>query len=321
MQRLASWRLGVLACVAMNWMGCTVETTGSRTDQLIKIDGSSTVAPISMAIAEVFDDNHPDVTLKVNVSGTGGGFESFALGNTDISNASRPIKASEAEDCEKHGVKYVELMVATDGLTVAVHPQNDWCNALTIEQLAELWKKDSPVSQWSDLDPSWPSEPIKLFGSDAKSGTYDYFKEETVGKDNPMRVDYQPNTDDNVLVTGVAGDRYALGFFGFAYFVENSERLKAVAIVPRGEPADAAVLPSQETIENGTYRPLSRPLLIYVNLASLKRPEVREFAEFHLSDEGQQLVTLKGYIKLNPQQLEASRAKLAETLKSLSEDD
>ena len=319
MQRFGSWGAGLLACLALSCSGCTVETTGSRSDQLIKIDGSSTVAPISMAIAEVFDDNHPDVTLKVNVSGTGGGFESFALGNTDISNASRPIKSSEAEDCEKHGVKYVELMVATDGLTVAVHPQNDWCSALTIEQLAELWKKDSPVSKWSDLDPSWPAEPIKLFGADAKSGTYDYFKEETVGKDNPMRVDYQPNTDDNVLVTGVAGDKYALGFFGFAYFVENGQRLKAVAIAPKGQPATAAVLPSHDTIENGTYRPLSRPLFIYVKLSSLKRPEVQEFAEFHLSEEGQRLVALKGYIKLNPQQLEASRAKLAETVASLQE--
>ena len=177
-----------------------------------------------------------------------------------------------------------------------------------------MWSKDSTVHQWSDVNPDWPAEPIKLFGADAKSGTYDYFKEETVGKDNPMRVDYQPNTDDNVLVTGVAGDKFALGFFGYAYYAENTGKLKAVAIAGKGKDPSEAVLPSQQTIEDGSYSPLSRPLYIYVKKASLARPEVKEFAEFHISDEGQKLVELKSYIKLNPEQLAAAREKFQTAL-------
>ncbi len=296
--------------------GCTIEQTGNgaggnaasgQRTQIIKVDGSSTVAPISMAIAEVFEEQHPGARLKVNVSGTGGGFEAFGRGDIDISNASRPMKPSESAAAEANGTAYFEFTVAIDGLTIVVHPQNDWCNALTVEQLGAMWKKGSPVQKWSDVDPAWPKEPIKLFGADSKSGTYDYFKEETVGKDNPMRTDYQPNTDDNVLVTGVVGDKYALAFFGYAYYVENSQKLKAVAIAGHGRSASEAVLPTQETIRDGSYSPLSRPLYIYVNRQSLQRPEVREFAKFHLSDEGQRLVGLKQYIPLSPEQLEASR--------------
>jgi phosphate transport system substrate-binding protein len=271
-----------------------------------------------MAVAEVFEDDHPDVILKVERSGTGGGFDKFSRGETHISNASRPIKSSEAEACQQNGIAFTEVMVGTDGLTVVVNPQNDWCRALTIEQLAKLWAKDSTVSKWSDLDPAWPAEPIKLFGADAKSGTYDYFKEETVGKDNPMRTDYQPNSDDNVLVEGVAGDKFALGFFGFAYYVENSNKLKSVAIAPRGSDVSAAVAPSPETIEDGSYTPLSRPLFIYINNQALQRPEVKDFAEFHISDEGQKLVKLKGYIPLNAQQLAASREKFQSAVAALA---
>lgn len=298
----------MIGCCCLILAGCSVERTEVKS---INVDGSSTVAPISMAISEVFEDEHPDVMLKVERSGTGGGFDKFSRGETHVSNASRPIKSSEAEACQQNGVEYTEVMIGIDGLTVVVNPQNDWCSALTIEQLAKLWAKDSPVSNWSDLDPAWPAEPIKLFGADAKSGTYDYFKEETVGKENPMRTDYQPNSDDNVLVEGVSGDKYALGFFGFSYYTENRDKLKAVAIAPKGRDAAAAVAPSPETIENGSYTPLSRPLFIYVNNAALKRPEVQAFAEFHISDEGQKLVKLKGYIPLNPQQLAASRDKFA----------
>lgn len=291
------------------------EATPQSGEKAINVDGSSTVVPISMAIAEVFEDQHPDVVLKVDRSGTSGGFEKFARGEKHISNASRAIKPTEIEACQKNGIQYTEVMIGVDGLTVVVNPANDWCQALTIEQLAKLWAKDSPVSKWSDLDPAWPAEPIKLFGADAKSGTYDYFKEETVGKEIPMRTDYQPNSDDNVLVEGVAGDKHALGFFGFAYYTENSSKLKAVAIAPKGADASAAIAPSVETIENGTYKPLSRPLYIYINNEALQRPEVKDFAAFHISNEGQELVALKGYIKLNPEQLAASRAKFEQAAK------
>ena len=332
---LRSRWLGWALLVAASLSGCTVEQSnppvGSTSDsesssgssatpesstpsdtgiKAINVDGSSTVVPISMAVAEVFEEQHPEVILKIDRSGTSGGFEKFARGEKHISNASRAIKPTEVEACQKNGIAYTEVMIGVDGLTVVVNPANDWCMPLTIEQLAKLWAKDSPISKWSDLDPAWPAEPIKLFGADSKSGTYDYFKEETVGKENPMRTDYQPNSDDNVLVEGVAGDKYALGFFGFAYFTENSSKLKALAIAPKGAEAAAAVLPTVETIENGTYKPLSRPLFIYINNEALQRPEVREFAEFHISDEGQQLVALKGYIKLNPEQLASSREKL-----------
>ncbi|MEZ6064929.1 MAG: PstS family phosphate ABC transporter substrate-binding protein [Planctomycetaceae bacterium] len=316
--------LGLLGFVGL--AGCTVETAsttesgsgagGATQSSQINIDGSSTVAPISMAIAEGFGDAHPDVIPKVNVSGTGGGFEAFSRGDIDISNASRPIKSSEAEACEKNGVKYIELMVATDGLTVVVNPENDWCTALTVEQLVQIWSKDSQVNLWSDINPEWPAEKIKLFAPDTKSGTYDYFKEETVGKDGAIRTDYQPNTDDNVLVTGISGDKYSLGFFGYAYYVAAKGEVKGVAIAPKGADAAAAVLPTQETIENGTYTPLSRPLFIYPNLESLKRPEVAEFVQYHLSPEGQALVELKKYVKLNPEQLAASQAVLADALKA-----
>ena len=324
--------LTVLATLAMSLSGCSVEQGGgdgsgasssaeggttASGSKSIDVDGSSTVAPVSMAVAEVFEENHPDVILKVNVSGTGGGFERFYKGETDISNASRPIKSSESEKCQENEVEYVEIPVGTDGLTVVVNPENDWCDAISTEQLALIWKKDSPVSQWSDVNPDWPDEPIKLFGADAKSGTYDYFKEETVGKKNPMRVDYQPNTDDNVLVTGVAGDKYALGFFGYAYYAENTDKLKALAIAGEGVDLADAVAPSQQTIEDGSYSPLSRPLFIYVNKKSLQRPEVQEFAEFHISDEGQKLVELKNYIKLNPVQLTEARAKFTEAMAAL----
>ncbi|MFV0444343.1 MAG: PstS family phosphate ABC transporter substrate-binding protein [Planctomycetaceae bacterium] len=301
--------------------GCSVERSspatsmthgngndGTPVEGSIVADGSSTVLPISMAVAETFEEAHPGVKVKVGRSGTGPGFDIFSRKESDISNASRKIKASEAEACDKAGFQFTELMIGIDGLTVVVNPKNDWCTALTVEQLVELWKKGSTVSKWSDLDPSWPAESITLFGPDNKSGTYDYFKEETVGKDNPMRTDYQPNSDDSVLVEGVSGDKHALGFFGFAYFIENQDKLKSVAIAPKGTSASAAVAPTVATIENGTYKPLSRPLFIYVNNESLQRPEVKEFVEFHISDQGQDLVALKGYIKLNADQLVTSRA-------------
>ncbi len=311
--------LAVLLCLVA--ASCKVEVASTSSDSTgaaragtIRIDGSSTVAPISMPIAEAFGDQYPDVTPIVNISGTGGGFEKFSRGEIDVTNASRPIKPGEAEACRTNGIEFVEVKVAMDGLTVVVNQENDWVKSLSIPQLAEIWKKESPVRKWSDLDPGWPDAEIKLFAPDSKSGTYDYFKEETVGVNNPMRTDYQPNTDDNVLVTGVAGDRHALGFFGYAYYVASQDKLKAVPIAP--EEGLEPVPPSQENIENGKYTPLSRPLFIYVHVDGLKRREIADFARFHLSDEGQRLIEEKQFIKLNAKELEASRQTLEAAIKS-----
>lgn len=208
------------------------ESVGGAEGDVI-IDGSSTVQPITTAVAEEFSKLHPKARVPVGTSGTGGGFKRFIEGTIDINDASRPIKESEAKSCKEKGIEYVELMVAIDGLTVVVNPQNDWCDGLTVEQLTALWEPDSKVHKWSDLNPEWPAEPIKLFGPDADSGTFDYFTEVICGEPGRIRTDYQPSADDNVLVTGVSGDRYALGYFGFAYFIENQGQVKGLAIAPR----------------------------------------------------------------------------------------
>jgi phosphate transport system substrate-binding protein len=198
----------------------------------VVIDGSSTVQPITTAVAEEFSKLHKDARVPVGTSGTGGGFKAFSRGDTDISNASRPIKDSEAAACAEAGIEYIELPIAIDGLTVVVNPENTWCDGLTVAQLKQIWEPDSKVSKWSDLRPEWPAEPIKLFGPDADSGTFDYFTEVVCGEVGKIRTDYQPSTDDNVLVTGVNGDSHALGYFGYAYYIENQERVKAIAIAP-----------------------------------------------------------------------------------------
>lgn len=198
----------------------------------VVIDGSSTVQPISAAVAEEFSKLHPEARVPVGTSGTGGGFKKFIEGVLDINDASRPIKESEAAACRDKGIEYLELMVAIDGLTVVVNPENDWCAGLTVDQLTAIWEPDSKIHKWSDLRPDWPDEPIKLFGPDADSGTFDYFTEVICGESGRIRTDFQPSPDDNVLVTGVAGDKYALGYFGFAYYLENQDRVKGLAIAP-----------------------------------------------------------------------------------------
>ncbi len=299
--------------------GTSSDGTGAAgATKTIKIDGSSTVAPISSAMAEVYGDDHPDVQVRVNISGTTGGFDAFIRGETDINDASREIKKSEIERCRESDIEYVELKIGTDGLSVMVNKDNDWCDALTIDQLAELWRKDSPIKLWSDLNPSWPNKEIKLFGPDSKSGTYDYFKEVTVaeafGKEALTRNDYQENTDDNVLATGIAGEKYALGYFGYAYYAENQDKLKVLGIAPMGSDVSQAVKPTTETIVGGTYVPLSRPLFIYVRRDALERPEVADFVKFYLSERGQELVSFKKYIRLNPAEFQESNQRLEEAL-------
>lgn len=265
---------------------------GGCTQPSVKVDGSSTVYPVTEAVAEEFRKERPNVRVIVGFSGTGGGFKKFSAGETDISDASRPIKDSEKEACAKNGVEYIELQVAFDGLAVMVNPENDWCDCLTVEQLKALWQPESAVNKWSDLNPEWPDEVIELFGPGTDSGTFDYFTEAIMGEARASRADYEPSEDDNMLVKGIAGEKYGLGYFGYAYYGENKDKLKLLGI----DAGDGnCVKPSEETVNNHTYKPLSRPLYIYVRKDSLNRPEVKEFVEFYLNNAAK-LVPEVGYV-------------------------
>ena len=261
----------------------------------IKIDGSSTVYPVSEAVAEEFRTEAPKVKVTVGVSGTGGGFKKFGRGETDISDASRPIKDKEATICKESGINYVELTVAYDGLAVIINPENKWVDKFTTEELKKLWEPaaEGKIMKWSDIREGWPNENINLYGPDAASGTYDYFIEAIVGKGTGSRGDYSPSADDNVLVQGVATDKYALGFFGLAYFEENKDKLQLVAV----DNGSGPVIPTQKTVAEKTYSPLSRPIFIYVNSTSIKRPEVVKFVEYYMT-QAAELVSDVGYIAL-----------------------
>jgi phosphate transport system substrate-binding protein len=254
-------------------------------DPIVKIDGSSTVYPVTEAVAEEFQKaKRGAVKVTVGISGTGGGFKKFCRGETDISNASRPILKKEMEDCKAAGIEYYELPVAYDALTVMVNPKNNWVKSMTVAELKKIWEPaaQGKITKWNQVRPEWPDEPLKLFGAGADSGTFDYFTEAIVGKAKSSRGDFTASEDDNVLVQGIAGDRNALGFFGFAYYVENKSKLKAVPIMAKdGAPA---VEPSEKSVEDGTYQPLSRPIFIYVSAKALARPEVREFVEFYMKN-------------------------------------
>ncbi len=261
----------------------------------ITIDGSSTVAPISKAVAEDFAKSNPGVKVPVGTSGTGGGFKKFCAGDTDISNASRPIKAKEAEDCKKNGVEFVELPVAVDGLTVVVNKENTWAKCLTVAELNTMWSPDSEgkITSWDQIRPDFPKETIALFGAGADSGTFDYFTEAINKKAKVIRKDYQPSEDDNITVKGVQGGKGAVGFFGVAYFEENAKKLNAVEV----DGGKGCVAPTSENINSGKYSPLSRPLFIYVSKKALARPEVKAFVEFYLSKD-EKLVKEVGYVPL-----------------------
>ncbi len=262
----------------------------------IEIDGSSTVFPITEAVAEEFNKVAPKVRVNVGVSGSGGGFKRFTVGETDISDASRPIKESEAATAKENGIEYFGFLVGVDGLSVMVSPQNDFVECLTIGQLHEVWKPESAIQKWSDLNPAWPDKRVNLYGPGTDSGTFDYFTEEVNGEAGLSRADYTASEDDNVLVQGIRGDRNALGYFGYAYYAENMDKLKLVAV----DSGEGCMTPSVETIANGAYSPLSRPLFIYVSKASLARPEVREFVKFYM-EHGADLTAEVGYVPLSAQ--------------------
>ncbi len=261
----------------------------------IKVDGSSTVFPITEAVAEEFRTAQPNVKVTIGVSGTGGGFKKFSRGETNLSNASRPIKDKEKAACAENNINYLELEVAYDGLAVLINPENDWVDNFTVEELKKIWEPAAQgvIMKWNQIRPEWPNEEIHLFGPGVASGTYDYFTEAIVGKSGSSRGDFTASEDDHVLVQGIAGDKYSLGFFGLAYYAENKDKLTLIG-VNNGE---EVVKPTLETVSNGTYRPLSRPLFIYVNSTSVKSPEVVEFVNFYI-DNAAELAEDVGYIPL-----------------------
>jgi phosphate transport system substrate-binding protein len=259
----------------------------------IEIDGSSTVYPITAAVAEEFQNVNPDVRVNVGISGTGGGFKRFTVGEIEISDASRPITTSEAQTAQQNGIEYIEFRVALDGLSVVVNSHNTWVDYMTVQELNMTWRPGSAVTKWSDIRSNWPSEPIHLYGPGTDSGTFDYFTEVIVGEAGASRPDYTASEDDNILVQGVAGDAYALGYFGYAYYAENTDKLKIVPI----DSGSGPVTPSDQTINSGQYVPLSRPLFIYVNEESLERAEVKAFVRFYMEN-GEQLVAEVGYTPL-----------------------
>lgn len=267
----------------------------------ISIDGSSTVYPITEAVAEEYRASQPDVKVTVGLSGTGGGFKKFGRGEIDICNASRPIKSTEDSICKAHNIGYIELMAAYDGLAIVVNPQNDWVKDITVAELKKIWEPaaQGTIKRWNQIRPEWPSEELHLYGAGVESGTFDYFTEAIVGKTDESRGDYTASEDDNVLVQGIASDKFALGFFGLAYFDENQDKLKLVAVNDENDDnGEGAILPTIETVKNKTYTPLSRPLFIYVNSMAAKRPEVQNFVEFYLTKAGA-LAEEIGYIPLN----------------------
>ena len=271
----------------------------------IEIDGSSTVGPITQAVAEEFGAVNPHVLVSVGVSGTGGGFQRFTAGEIEISNASRPIMSSEEERAAAAGIDFAEVPVAFDGLTIVVNPDNRFVDCLTTEQLRLIWRPGSTVSRWSDIRPEWPDTKIRLYGPGTDSGSFDYFTENIVGEAGASRPDYTASEDDNVLVLGIAGDRQALGYFGYAFYAENTNILSVVAV----DSGDGCVTPTDESINNGSYSPLSRPLYIYVNRSELDRPEVLGFLDFYISN-APDLVREVGYVPLTDSEYESARSLL-----------
>ena len=317
------WRaLAVLSLglIASGMVGCTVEDVGTasqasgeaapgtKTDgevTRIQIDGSSTVKMITAAIGEEFEKKFRDTKIALKRTGTGTGFKEMIAGRIDIANASRPIKESEKADCEKNGIELLELVIALDGLTVCVNNENDWIDSITVAQLKKIWAPGSTVKSWKDVDASWPDIPISLYGPGEESGTFDFFTEVINGKEDAIREDYSPSADDNVTITGVSGEKGGMGFFGCAYYYSNKDNVKALKISATDNPGDG-VWPTAEAVKAGEYKPLARPLFIYVKKSSLARQEVQDFVRFYLN-EGQHQVSAVGFVDASEEQLKASR--------------
>jgi phosphate transport system substrate-binding protein len=294
--------LVALSTLALVAAGCGGGGSGSG---VISADGSSTVGPFTTKAAEDFKASG-GVDVTVGISGTGGGFERFCAGETDISNASRAIKDEEATICSENGVEYVELQVATDALTNVVNAENDWVTCLTVEQLNAIWKPGSKVSNWNQIDPSYPDVPLKLYGAGTDSGTFDYFTDAINGEEGASRSDFSATEDDNVTVQGVSGDKGALGYFGFSYFEENQDTLKALEV----DGGEGCVAPSASTAQDGSYAPLSRPLFMYVKKSSLADTEgLADFVRFTLENE-QTIAEEAQFVPLSQEQIDEQLQKL-----------
>ena len=297
-----------MVLIALAVAGCGGEDTDSSGDTgaagaaelsgRIQADGSSTVGPFTTRAAERFQQENSGVQITVGVSGTGGGFERFCRGETDLSNASRPIKDEEIAICEEKGIEYVEFQVANDALTVVVNKDNDWATCLTVEELKKIWEPGSKVDNWNLVRSDFPDEGLKLFGAGTDSGTFDYFTDAVVGEEGASRSDYSATEDDNVTVQGVSGDKGAMGYFGFSYFEENQDSLKALEI----DGGDGCVAPSVEAAQDGTYKPLSRPLFVYAKTESFSKPEVEAFVQYTL-DNAVEIAEETQYVPLTDEQL------------------
>ncbi len=296
--------LGLTACSGGDQEG--ENTDSGSLSGVVSLDGSSTVFPVSEAVAEEFLAVQPRVRVTVGVSGTGGGFQKFVAGEIDISDASREIRDSEAEAARINGIEYLEIPVAYDGLSVIVNKNNTWVDYLTIEELNMIWAPGSSVDSWNDIRPEWPDQPLRLYGPGTDSGTFDYFTEVVNGDSGASRPDYTASEDDNVLVQGISGDVNSLGFFGYAYYVANESVLKLVPI----DGGNGPISPNSVTINDGSYSPLSRPIFIYVSKPSAARPEVRAFVEFYL-DQAPALAAEVGYVAMPQVEYQKSREALA----------
>jgi phosphate transport system substrate-binding protein len=310
-------RGALLLMVSAGLMGCgagesTPGEAGASSD-IIRIDGSSTVFPVTEAVAEEFQRAHAGTRVTVGISGTGGGFQKFCRDETDISDASRPISPTEKNACDQAGVQYIELPVAYDGLAIVVNPKNTWATSITVAELKKIWEPaaQGKLTKWNQVREGWPDKEIHLFGPGVDSGTFDYFTEAIMGTADVSRGDYTSSEDDNVIVQGIGGDEFALGYFGFAYYEENQGKLKLVA-VDDGNDANGQgpILPSPETVKNGTYFPLSRPIFIYPKVKALDRPEVKAFVDFYLN-QGVPLVREVGYIPLSDAEYGLVRTRVA----------
>ena len=290
---------------------CSLLAAGAGQDSAalrgaIRIDGSSTVYPITEAVAEEFSKQASKVNVSVGISGTGGGFKRFCVGETDITDASRPITPSEVTLAAEKKVEYIEIPVAYDALTVVVNPKNDWVKSLTVEQVRKIYSAAGAAKTWKDLDPTWPDRPLKVFSPGTDSGTFDYFKEVVIGKEGNVRSDMSVSEDDNALVMGVAGNLDGIGYFGLAYFEENQSKLRAIPI----DGGKGPVAPSAKSVNDGTYTPLSRPLFIYVNRKSADRTEVQAFIDFYLKEAGE-LAREVGYVNMPEEILARAKARWA----------
>ncbi|MFF8481926.1 PstS family phosphate ABC transporter substrate-binding protein [Streptomyces antibioticus] len=314
--RRAKAPLALTAVVMLAASACGGADAGSGSsdgDKLagtIKVDGSSTVAPLSTAAAQLFQAENSGVKVTVGTSGTGGGFEKFCAGETDISDASRPIKAEEKVACAKQGVKYEEFQVANDGLSVVVSKGNDWADCLTVEQLKKIWEPGSKVDNWNQVDSKFPDQKLELFGAGTDSGTFDYFTQAINGEEGASRTDYSPSEDDNVTVQGVSGSKGGMGYFGLSYYEENQDKLKVLKI----DGGDGCVAPDTKTVQEGTYKPLSRPLFIYPKASSLDKAEVEKFVEFYVEN-NKSIAEKSQFVPLNSTQ-ESELQKNLEALKA-----